>query len=136
MLVDKLGALRGARLVLASGSPRRKEILNDILGLAVTATPSTFAEDLVRASHPLEPYHKQQPTTTTHTITTATASRVCPQDKAQFTPEGYVQENARIKAREVWAQLSAEGVEGVEAAVPPDLVIGGDTARQPETLSC
>ena len=58
------------------------------------------------------------------------------QDKAQFTPEGYVQENARIKAREVWARLSAEGLEGAEAAVPPDLVIGGDTARQPETLSC
>ena len=59
------------------------------------------------------------------------------QDKAQFTPEGYVQENARIKAREVWAQLGAEGAEGAgEAAVPPDLVIGGDTVRQPETLSC
>ena len=60
--------------------------------------------------------------------------RVCLQDKAQFTPEGYVQENARVKAQGVWAQLSAEGAEGSsEAAVPPDLVIGGDTVRQPET---
>lgn len=87
MLVDKLDVLRAARLVLASGSPRRKEILNDILGLDVRVVPSTFAEDL---------------------------------DKSTFTPEGYVQENARIKAREVWKQLCGD-------ADAPDLVIGGDT---------
>ena len=90
MIVDKLGALRSSLIVLASGSSRRKEILNDILGLNVRVVPSTFAEDL---------------------------------DKAQFSPEDYVQENARIKALEVWQKLSA----GVDATEQPALVIGGDT---------
>ena len=87
MLMDKVPALRAADLVLASGSPRRREILNDILGLRVRVVASTFAEDL---------------------------------DKALYTPETYVQENARIKAREVWDQLVAAGD-------VPHLVIGGDT---------
>ena len=90
MLIDKLPVLRGANLVLASGSPRRKEILNDVLGLDVQVVPSTFAEDL---------------------------------DKSTFTPASYVQENARIKALEVWAQLRGTA----DAASVPDLVIGGDT---------
>jgi septum formation protein len=87
MLMDKVPALRAADLVLASGSPRRREILNDILGLRVRVVASTFAEDL---------------------------------DKALYTPQTYVQENARIKAREVWDQLVAGGD-------VPHLVIGGDT---------
>lgn len=87
MLMDKVPSLQRADLVLASGSPRRKEILNDILGLRVRVVASTFEEDL---------------------------------DKSKYTPQTYVQENARLKAREVWQRLVAAGES-------PHLVIGGDT---------
>ena len=87
MLLDKVPALKRADLVLASGSPRRKEILNELLGLGVRVVASTFEEDL---------------------------------DKSKFTPETYVQENARLKALEVWERLQSAGES-------PTLVIGGDT---------
>eukprot|EP00277_Geminigera_cryophila_P004821 CAMPEP_0179422826 /NCGR_PEP_ID=MMETSP0799-20121207/10662_1 /TAXON_ID=46947 /ORGANISM="Geminigera cryophila, Strain CCMP2564" /LENGTH=219 /DNA_ID=CAMNT_0021197037 /DNA_START=152 /DNA_END=811 /DNA_ORIENTATION=- len=87
MLLDKVPMLKRADLVLASGSPRRVEILNDLLGLDVRVVASTFEENL---------------------------------DKSKYTPKQYVQENARLKALEVWERLIAAG----EA---PDLVIGGDT---------
>ena len=112
MLIDKLNVLRAAKLVLASGSPRRKEILNEILGLDVRVVPSTFAEDL---------------------------------DHSKFTPESYAQENARVKALEVWHALCGKFPDRLSWAIrslsisdrgclspasgdeAPDIVIGGDT---------
>ena len=76
MLIDKIPLLQTANIILASGSPRRKEILNDILKLQVQVIPSTFEENL---------------------------------DKSKFTPQAYVQENARLKALEVWTRLSSTG---------------------------
>jgi hypothetical protein len=76
MLLDKINLLQTANIILASGSPRRKEILNDLLKLKVNIIPSTFEENL---------------------------------DKSQFTPEAYVQENARLKALEVWNRLASTG---------------------------
>jgi len=87
MILDKLAVLRTATIVLASASPRRKEILNDILGMSVKVVASTFEENL---------------------------------DKSLFTPAEYVQENARLKALEVFERMTRDG-EHV------DLVIGGDT---------
>jgi len=49
-------ALRNADLVLASGSPRRKEILNDILGLRVRVVASTFEEDLDKSKYTPQQY--------------------------------------------------------------------------------
>ena len=65
MLCADIDCLRAARIVLASSSPRRVEIVNSILSLDATVIPSTFPEDL---------------------------------DKSKYTPEEYVQENARQKA--------------------------------------
>ena len=76
MLLDKITLLQTANIILASGSPRRKEILNDLLNLRVSIIPSTFEENL---------------------------------DKSKFTPESYVQENARLKALEVWTRLVSAG---------------------------
>ena len=45
MLADHLPQLQSQRVVLASGSPRRKEILEQ-LGLKIEVIPSTFPEDL------------------------------------------------------------------------------------------
>ena len=39
MILEHMAALRGARIVLASGSPRRREILNDNIGLCVSPVP-------------------------------------------------------------------------------------------------
>eukprot|EP01104_Vermistella_antarctica_P011388 TRINITY_DN3172_c0_g1_i1.p1 TRINITY_DN3172_c0_g1~~TRINITY_DN3172_c0_g1_i1.p1 ORF type:complete len:232 (+),score=43.65 TRINITY_DN3172_c0_g1_i1:336-1031(+) len=45
MVVQHLARLRTKRIVLASGSPRRKELLEQ-LGLSFDVVPSTFAENL------------------------------------------------------------------------------------------
>jgi septum formation protein len=45
MLTD-LAAIRAAHIILASGSPRRVDIINGILQLDAQVTPSTFPEDL------------------------------------------------------------------------------------------
>jgi len=42
--------------VLASGSPRRKEILNDILGLRVRVVASTFEENLDKSKYTPQQY--------------------------------------------------------------------------------
>jgi septum formation protein len=49
MLLQLIEQLRQQRIVLASQSPRRKELI-ERLGLAVDIRPSTFAEDLDKAS--------------------------------------------------------------------------------------
>lgn len=85
MLEPILSKLGGKRIILASGSPRRKEILSRI-ELHFEVIPSTFEENL---------------------------------DKSLFTPEGYVQETARMKTLEV-----ANRIKGPPA---PDLIIGADT---------
>jgi septum formation protein len=88
MLAD-LAAVRAAHIILASSSPRRVDILNNVLEVRASVVPSTFEENL---------------------------------DKSQFTPAGYVAENARQKALEVYSRLSAGG-----SAPPPSLVVGADT---------
>ena len=52
MILDILPQLRHLRLVLASASPRRRDLLRDILGLEPEVRPSTFAEDLPHADFP------------------------------------------------------------------------------------
>lgn len=42
--------------MLASGSPRRKEILNDILGLRVRVVASTFEENLDKSKYTPQQY--------------------------------------------------------------------------------
>ena len=42
--------------MLASGSPRRVEILNDILGLDVRVVPSTFEENLDKSKFTPQEY--------------------------------------------------------------------------------
>ena len=42
--------------MLASGSPRRKEILNDILGLRVRVVASKFEEDLDKSKYTPQEY--------------------------------------------------------------------------------
>ncbi len=84
MLIDKIPLLQAANIILASGSPRRKEILNDLLKLKVNIVPSTFEENL---------------------------------DKSQFTPQAYVQENARLKALEVWTRLASTGVRSINPLI-------------------
>lgn len=93
MILEHLELIRAASIVLASGSPRRVDILNGQLGLRARVIPSAFPEDL---------------------------------DKAAFTPDSYVQENARRKALEVFERLSAPAASG-EPAVAPSLVVGADT---------
>ena len=48
-------------------------------------------------------------------------------DKSLFTPATYVQENALVKAREVWAKLHAEAELDPGKYRPVDMVIGSDT---------
>jgi len=55
--------LSGKRIILASNSPRRKEILNN-LGLAPEIIPSTFAENL--PVHSFENVHEYPVATATH----------------------------------------------------------------------
>ena len=87
MLIADRATIVAARIVLASGSPRRVEILNSILKLDAKVVPSTFPEDL---------------------------------DKSRFTPQEYVQENARRKADEVFQRLASGGE-------MPSCVVGADT---------
>lgn len=49
MLAAHSAALTAIRLVLASSSPRRVELIRDNLGLLVEVCPSNFAEDLPKA---------------------------------------------------------------------------------------
>lgn len=46
MLGAQLESIRAAGIVLASSSPRRVDIINNILGLGARVVPSTFPEDL------------------------------------------------------------------------------------------
>ena len=48
-------------------------------------------------------------------------------DKSRFTPASYVQENALVKAREVWAKLYAQVEREPGQHLPVDMVIGSDT---------
>eukprot|EP01043_Picozoa_sp_COSAG02_P013901 COSAG02_NODE_563_length_20290_cov_23.664108_5_plen_203_part_00 len=48
-------------------------------------------------------------------------------DKSRFTPAAYVQENALVKAREVWAKLHAQAELNPGQHRPVDMVIGSDT---------
>jgi len=50
MLVQYLPQLAHHRIVLASASPRRQELLS-LLGLKFEVVPSTFAEDLPHEGH-------------------------------------------------------------------------------------
>lgn len=52
MLNAHAAALTAIRLVLASSSPRRVELMRDNLGLNVEVCPSNFAEDLPKADFP------------------------------------------------------------------------------------
>jgi len=61
--VPGINKLAGKRVVLASNSPRRKEILQ-IFGLAPEVAPSTFAEDLSSTS--FEDIHEYPVATATH----------------------------------------------------------------------
>lgn len=96
MLLDRIEAIREAKIVLASSSPRRTEILNNILGLNASIVPSTFPEDL---------------------------------DKSKFTPKEYVEENAKLKALEVWERLLSEPIVAAHATRYnfPSLIVGADT---------
>ncbi|GJP85745.1 hypothetical protein CLOP_g15846, partial [Closterium sp. NIES-67] len=49
MFIQHVAALSKRRIVLASASPRRRELLSG-LGLTVDVIPSTFNEDLNKAS--------------------------------------------------------------------------------------
>lgn len=51
MIIDLLPTLAGRRLVLASASPRRIELLRQV-GLSPEVCPSSFAEDLPKGSDP------------------------------------------------------------------------------------
>jgi MAF protein len=55
-ILGQLAALQSCRIVLASKSPRRCEILNDLLKLDCEIRPSTFAEDLPKAEHTAASY--------------------------------------------------------------------------------
>ena len=46
-------------------------------------------------------------------------------DKSLYTPATYVQENALVKACEVWEKLAAEAA--AQGTRPADMVIGSDT---------
>jgi septum formation protein len=59
MLIDKIPLLQTANIILASGSPRRKEILNDLLKLKVNIVPSTFEENLDKSQFTPEAYVKE-----------------------------------------------------------------------------
>jgi len=61
--IPGINKLAGKRVVLASGSPRRKEILQTF-GLAPEIVPSTFTEDLSPAS--FEDIHEYPVATATH----------------------------------------------------------------------
>ena len=86
MLQPFMHILNAQRVVLASSSPRRKQILQNI-GLKIEVIPSTFEENL---------------------------------DKAEFSPQDYVLQTAKMKTLEVAERLSASGT-------VPDLIIGADT---------
>ncbi|XP_072171320.1 probable bifunctional dTTP/UTP pyrophosphatase/methyltransferase protein [Diadema setosum] len=58
MLQPLMSKLAGKRIVLASGSPRRKEIL-DRVGLHFEVIPSTFKEDLDKSTFTPEDYVKE-----------------------------------------------------------------------------
>ena len=51
MLLADVAAVRASNVVLASGSPRRVEILNTILCIGATVVPSTFPEDLDKSAY-------------------------------------------------------------------------------------
>ena len=50
-MISERATVKAAHIILASGSPRRVEILNDILGLAATVVPSNFPEDLDKSQY-------------------------------------------------------------------------------------
>ena len=46
MILHRLSALNALHVVLASASPRRREILRDVVGVECDIAPSAFAENL------------------------------------------------------------------------------------------
>mmetsp|Transcript_33238 Transcript_33238/g.107480 ORF Transcript_33238/g.107480 Transcript_33238/m.107480 type:complete len:223 (+) Transcript_33238:66-734(+) len=56
MAIIDLGAVRAAAIILASASPRRVDILNNVLGLQARVVPSTFEENLDKTAMPAHEY--------------------------------------------------------------------------------
>ena len=59
MLLDKVELLKAATIILASGSPRRRELLTDILKLKIGVVPSTFEENLDKTQYTPESYVRE-----------------------------------------------------------------------------
>jgi len=59
MILDRLNRWKQVDFVLASNSPRRKEILSNILGLKVRIVPSTFEENLDKSKFGPQDYVKE-----------------------------------------------------------------------------
>ena len=58
-MISDVASVRASNIVLASSSPRRVEILNEILGLKATVVPSTFPEDLDKSKFTSVEYVKE-----------------------------------------------------------------------------
>ena len=56
MLLASLDLVRSAHIVLASASPRRVQILNEILTIGCEVIPSTFPEDLDKSKYTPKEY--------------------------------------------------------------------------------
>jgi len=84
MLIADRSTIVAARLVLASGSPRREQILNHILKLEARVVPSTFGEDLDK-------------------------SGIGDEKSAIPTPQIYAEETARRKAVQVFQDMALAG---------------------------
>lgn len=55
-MISDLTSVRAAQIILASASPRRVQIINEILGLCAMVVPSTFPEDLDKKMFSPEEY--------------------------------------------------------------------------------
>jgi septum formation protein len=109
MLLDVLPSLSAWRVVLASASPRRVELLTKLLGPTTTfeVVPSTFPEDLDKAAFP--------------------------------SAAAYAEENARRKAMEVWGRLSSSSAPSgtpLLLVIASDSVVeaGGEILEKPKDV--